>query len=62
MEQQLKSQTPVASYMIDNPIERAKMWIVEQEEKMLLESKVVIDFKLKVINSSIENMIIAATV
>ena len=40
MEEQLKSQTPVASYMIDNPIERAKLWIVEQEQKMMLETKV----------------------
>lgn len=40
MEEQLKSQVPVASYVIDNPIERAKMWIAEQEQKMLLETKV----------------------
>lgn len=37
MEEQLKSQVPaVASYMIDNPIERAKQWIEEQQEKMVL--------------------------
>lgn len=38
MEEQLKSQAvaSVASYMIADPIERAKLWIEEQKEKMLL--------------------------
>lgn len=42
MEEQLKAQsqtTAVASYMVDNPIERAKLWIAEQEANMLLEIK-----------------------
>lgn len=41
MEQQLKQTPaiPVASYMIDNPIERAKMWI-EEEQRVTLETKV----------------------
>lgn len=42
MEEQLKTQVvvPVHSYMIDNPIERAKQWIEEQQEQMVLETKV----------------------
>lgn len=68
MEEQLKSQVPVASYVIDNPIERAKMWIAEQEQKMLLETKVqeqvdvieeqseVIEFKQEVINTLTEGV------
>ena len=38
MEEQLKSKeiVPVASYMISDPIERAKLWIKEEEQRMLL--------------------------
>lgn len=39
MEQQLKYST-MDSYMIEDPIARAKRWIEEQEEKQLLENKV----------------------
>lgn len=41
-EKKYKSQAvvPIHSYMIENPIERAKQWIEEQQEKMLLETKV----------------------
>lgn len=40
MEEQLKPKIVAPSYMIDNPIERAKMWIVEQEEKIMLENEI----------------------
>lgn len=40
MEQQLQAPMVVNSFMIADPIERAKMWIEEQQEKMLLETKV----------------------
>lgn len=35
--------TDIESYKIDDPIERAKRWIEEQEEKKLLESKIEAD-------------------
>lgn len=37
MENQLKSQVALHSYMIADPIKRAEQWIVEQQEKMLLD-------------------------
>lgn len=37
MENQLKSQVALHSYMIADPIKRAEQWILEQQEKMLLE-------------------------
>ncbi|MFJ8088865.1 Rha family transcriptional regulator [Lysinibacillus sp. NPDC095746] len=40
MEQQLKSQVTIASYMIEDSIKRAEQWIAEQKEKALLEEKV----------------------
>ncbi|MGE7694695.1 Rha family transcriptional regulator [Lysinibacillus sp. NPDC094177] len=40
MEEQLKSQAQVASYMIDDPIKRAEQWIIEQKEIALLAEKV----------------------
>jgi len=38
MENEIKSQAvvPVASYMIGDPIERAKLWIQEEQQRMLL--------------------------
>lgn len=62
MENQLKTQTQpvlVASYMIDNPIERAKQWIEEQQEKMMLEEILVeqvkvIEFKDEVIEEKVQ--------
>lgn len=38
--EELESQANVASYQIEDPIERAKAWIKEHEEKRLLERKV----------------------
>lgn len=50
---------PMASYMIDNPIERAKMWIQEEEKRVTLETKVteqviVIEQKDKIIEKQVE--------
>lgn len=39
MEKQLKSLN-IPSYQLEDPIERAKRWIVEQEEKQKLENKI----------------------
>lgn len=38
MENELKNQAvaPVASYMIGDPIERAKLWIQEEQQRMLV--------------------------
>jgi phage regulator Rha-like protein len=38
--EELENQASVASYQIEDPIERAKAWIKEHEEKRLLERKV----------------------
>ena len=38
--EELESQANVSSYQIEDPIERAKAWIKEHEEKRLLERKV----------------------
>lgn len=64
MEEQLKSVAPIASYMIADPIQRAEMWISEQKEKMLLETKVqeqveVIEHKQEVIVTLTEDIPIA---
>ncbi|MGE7112450.1 Rha family transcriptional regulator [Lysinibacillus sp. NPDC047702] len=40
MENQLKSQATIASYMIDDPIKHAEQWIAEQKENAMLEEKV----------------------
>lgn len=40
MEEYIKNSLQQASYLIDDPIERAKVWIKEQEEKKLLIGKV----------------------
>ena len=40
MENQMKSQVVVASYMIDDPIKRAEQWISEQRNKVLLEETI----------------------
>ena len=50
---------PMASYMIDNPIERAKLWIQEQQEKVLLAETVnqqveVIEHKDEIIEKQVE--------
>lgn len=37
---QLQVDKPKDSYMIENPIERAKRWIEEQEDKLLLEQRI----------------------
>ena len=39
MEQALKQLQPTPSYMIDDPIERAKAWIKEQEKVKVLETQ-----------------------
>ena len=41
--EKLDSYSTVNSYMIENPIERAKRWIEEQEEKIALENKIKAD-------------------
>lgn len=58
MENELKNQAlvPVASYMIGDPIERAKLWIQEEEQRMLLVETVetqvkVIEYKDEIIKS-----------
>jgi hypothetical protein len=38
--EELENQASVSSYQIEDPIERAKAWIKEHEEKRLLERKV----------------------
>ena len=40
MEQQLQAPMIVNSFMIADPIERAKLWIQEEQERLLLERKV----------------------
>lgn len=60
MEEQLKAPAiPMASYMIDNLIERAKLWIKEEEQRMLLVETVetqtkLIEHKEEVIEKQIE--------
>lgn len=39
MEERVRSSEPTPSYMIDSPIKRAKRWIEEKQEMMLLEQK-----------------------
>ncbi len=64
MEEKLKSQVTIASYMIDDPIKRAEKWIEEQKEKMLLETKVKeqqkeIDYKEDVIIGLVDEVTLA---
>lgn len=40
MEEYIKANKKQDSYLIDDPIERAKAWIKEQEEKKALENKI----------------------
>ena len=54
MENELKNKAvaPVASYMISDPIERAKLWIKEEEQRMLLAETV--ETQVKVIEEKDE--------
>lgn len=56
MEQFIKEQIKMSSYMIKNPIERATRWIEEEKERMLLEDKLTeqapkVEFHDKVLRS-----------
>lgn len=56
MEKQLKSLSP--SYMIEDPIERAKAWIKEQEEKKALQEQAKLNApKVEAYNNIVDNSV-----